>query len=105
MKCCHSTLNYSYSDTECDFKLKCGLMRISSSPAVQGTSEMPRSVKSFSVYMAGGLMVPWPMGSSLKKSQCTTSSWPSSLFSSSFKSSKCYITSQPFQLQLTAVSY
>lgn len=39
------------------------------SPSVQLASDIPRSVNSFSVYMAGGLRFPLPTGSSLKKSQ------------------------------------
>lgn len=39
------------------------------SPSVQFASDIPRSVNSLSVNMAGGLRVPLPMGSSLKKSQ------------------------------------
>lgn len=40
-----------------------------SSPSVQLASDIPRSVNSLSVNMAGGLRFPLPMGSSLKKSQ------------------------------------
>lgn len=41
-------------------------MRFVSSPSVQLASDIPRSVKSLSVNMTGGLRFPVPMGSSLK---------------------------------------
>lgn len=47
------------------------------SPSVQLASDIPRLVNSLSENMTGGLRMPPPMGSSLKKSQWTTSSWPS----------------------------
>lgn len=58
------------------------------SPSVQPDSEIPRSVNSLSVNMAGGLTFPLPMGSILKKSQWTTSSWPSRWSSNSYKIKK-----------------
>lgn len=55
------------------------------SPSVQLASDIPRSVNSLSENMTGGLRFPLPMGSSLKKSQWTTSSWPSRRPSNSCK--------------------
>lgn len=54
------------------------------SPSVQLASDIPRSLNSLSEYMVGALRIPVPMGSSLKKSQWTTSSWPSRRFSNSY---------------------
>lgn len=54
------------------------------SPSVQLASDIPRSVNSLSVNIAGGLRFPLPMGSNLKKSQLTTSSWPSSWTSNAY---------------------
>lgn len=58
------------------------------SPSVQLASDIPRSVNSLSVNIAGGLRFPLPMGSSLKKSQWITSSWPSSWISNSYNIKK-----------------
>lgn len=48
-----------------------------SSPSVQLACDIPTSVNSWSVNITGGLTCPLPSGSSLKKSQWTTSNWPS----------------------------